>query len=114
MWFVPHLADSLTAIAEEGDDVFYKGEIARKIVEHVQSGGGLLTMDDLADYSPDVRDSLMIDIGDWQIGNQPAAGYRWRQRRRDAAHVWYDAFAEWSQEKLRRLVDSQRAVMLFS
>ena len=58
---VPHLADTLSAIADEGAQLFYEGEIARKITSHVRDGGGALTMRDLKEFcllytSPSPRD----------------------------------------------------------
>src|SRR2546425_5172075 len=41
---MPELARSLRAIAEQGRDAFYKGEIARKIVEFSNKNGGMLTL----------------------------------------------------------------------
>ena len=43
---LPLLANSLKAIAEGGRDEFYSGWIAHDIVEHLQSLGGLHTMED--------------------------------------------------------------------
>ena len=68
---VPHLADSLSALAEEGSRVFYEGDIAQKIASHIQDRGGFLTMDDLKSYEPIVRDSLLVDVGDWKIATNP-------------------------------------------
>ena len=36
------------ALASEGTDVFYTGEIAEKIVGHLQKNGGIMTMEDMA------------------------------------------------------------------
>jgi len=68
---VPHLADSLTALAEDGSRVFYEGEIAQSIADHIQDGGGFLTLEDLRRYEPLVRDSLLVDVGDWKIATNP-------------------------------------------
>jgi gamma-glutamyltranspeptidase/glutathione hydrolase len=46
----PELAATLEQLAEEGASVFYTGECARAIVDHVQRGGGALQLDDLASY----------------------------------------------------------------
>ncbi|NIR17372.1 gamma-glutamyltransferase, partial [Candidatus Bathyarchaeota archaeon] len=46
------LAKSLESIAEEGPEVFYKGWIAEAIVEEVQRGGGILSLEDFAMYEP--------------------------------------------------------------
>ncbi|WP_206057321.1 gamma-glutamyltransferase [Nitratireductor sp. XY-223] len=45
---LPLLANAMKAIAEGGRDEFYTGWIARDIVEHLQSLGGLHTMEDFA------------------------------------------------------------------
>lgn len=47
----PDLARSLTLIAEEGADVLYRGELAARLVRHLEAGGGLLTADDLARHA---------------------------------------------------------------
>ena len=47
---VPHLADSLALIAEEGARAFYEGELATAMVEHVQAAGGMLSTVDLQQY----------------------------------------------------------------
>lgn len=47
----PHQARALKRLAEQGPDAFYKGEIARAIVQTIQSRGGAMTLDDLASYS---------------------------------------------------------------
>lgn len=44
------LAWSLEQIAKHGPDAFYKGEIARLISEDMAQNGGLVTMDDMANY----------------------------------------------------------------
>lgn len=47
----PDLAKTLRALAQGGRDVFYKGEIAHKLVTHSQETGGLLTLADLANHT---------------------------------------------------------------
>jgi gamma-glutamyltranspeptidase/glutathione hydrolase len=44
------LARTLALIAAEGEDVFYRGEIARAIVDFLTAQGGILTMEDLDRY----------------------------------------------------------------
>ncbi len=44
------LARTLRKIAAEGTDPFYRGDIARAMVEYLQGQGGLLTMEDLAGH----------------------------------------------------------------
>ena len=68
---VPHLADTLAAIADEGASIFYEGEIARAMTEHVRNGGGALTLEDLKNYEAVVRPALTVEIGDWTIATNP-------------------------------------------
>ncbi|MDH3439852.1 MAG: gamma-glutamyltransferase [Gammaproteobacteria bacterium] len=109
--FIPHLADSLEAIAEEGDRVFYEGEIARKLIDHVSGHGGRLTMEDLRNYSPDVRDSLLVDVGQWQIGTNPLPAIGGVNLAAMLHCFGTDPIDGWSHENLRRLIQAQDAVM---
>lgn len=68
---VPHLADSLNAIAIEGARIFYEGEIAAGIIDHVRDAGGTLTRSDLEYYQPLVRESLCVDLNGWRIASNP-------------------------------------------
>ena len=55
------LADTLETIASQGADAFYKGPIAERTVKAAQDAGGILTLDDLANYSVVTREPLSID-----------------------------------------------------
>jgi gamma-glutamyltranspeptidase/glutathione hydrolase len=68
---VPHLADSLAAIATGGARVFYEGELAEAIATHVRSGDGALTRDDLNAYEAIERPALVADIDDWHVATNP-------------------------------------------
>jgi len=48
MWKNPNLANTLERIANEGRDVFYKGDIARVIGDYMQANGGFLSYEDMA------------------------------------------------------------------
>ncbi|OHV12310.1 gamma-glutamyltransferase [Kushneria phosphatilytica] len=51
----PELADTLQRIADHGVDEFYRGKTADLIVKTIQSHGGIMTREDLANYQPVVR-----------------------------------------------------------
>ncbi|WP_303292131.1 gamma-glutamyltransferase [Marinobacter sp. SS5-14b] len=51
----PELADTLQRIADEGVKGFYQGKTAELIVNEMQRNGGLITLDDLKNYQPAVR-----------------------------------------------------------
>ena len=50
----PDLAKLLQKIADEGKDGFYKGEVAQAIVDTLAKYGGVMTLEDLASYEPQV------------------------------------------------------------
>jgi gamma-glutamyltranspeptidase/glutathione hydrolase len=47
IWRQPDVARSLKLIAQEGRDVFYRGDLGQRLVQGVQEAGGVLSMDDL-------------------------------------------------------------------
>jgi len=53
------LARTLKIWAASGDGPFYEGTIAADIVAATQQSGGVLTLDDLADYQPREREALV-------------------------------------------------------
>ena len=48
-------AKALKLISEKGEEVFYKGEIAKSIIEEVRDSGGIIDLEDLAAYEPKWR-----------------------------------------------------------
>ena len=110
---VPHLADSLAAIAEEGASVFYEGDIGQAIVKHVRERGGLLTMEDLARYTADVRESLAVDVNGWRIATNPPPAIGGANLAAMLLCFGTERFLDWDDATLDRLVGAQRAVMSY-
>jgi gamma-glutamyltranspeptidase / glutathione hydrolase len=54
------LANTLERIRDKGQDGFYKGETARLIIEEMQRGKGIITYEDLANYTAKERQPLMF------------------------------------------------------
>ncbi|AVF42302.1 gamma-glutamyltransferase [Pandoraea apista] len=67
----PELAQTLTQIAEKGAQEFYKGEIARKIVEDLQANGGLLTRADFANHRADWVKPITVKYRGYDAYNFP-------------------------------------------
>ena len=57
----PDLARTLEALADEGFDGFYKGRVAKRLVEGVRANGGNWTLDDLANYKLVEREPLRFE-----------------------------------------------------
>jgi gamma-glutamyltranspeptidase/glutathione hydrolase len=64
-------ADTLERIAEGGAAVLYSGDLARRLVEHVQAGGGALTLDDLAGYRVVRRQPLSVEYRGHEFRSNP-------------------------------------------
>ena len=67
----PELAQTLTQIAEQGAQVFYKGEIAEKIVNDLQAHGGLLTRRDFANHRADWVKPITVKYRGYDAYNFP-------------------------------------------
>jgi gamma-glutamyltranspeptidase / glutathione hydrolase len=61
------LAATLERIAQSGADDFYRGETAKRLVDGVRTGGGILGDRDLREYRPIWRAPLKIKFRDFEI-----------------------------------------------
>ena len=68
------LADSLRLIAEKGTDAFYRGEIAQKIVAGSRVNGGILSLDDFADYQVRETEPISCDYRGYKVISAPPPG----------------------------------------
>lgn len=67
------LAATLTKISKEGKKAFYEGEIAKKIADEVQKQGGLMTVEDLKNYTIEEREPVVGKYRDYTIISCPPA-----------------------------------------
>jgi gamma-glutamyltranspeptidase/glutathione hydrolase len=65
------LADTLALIAEQGPDVFYRGEIADKIIAEMETGGGLIDRESLAAYEPVIRKPVRGQYRGYEVVSMP-------------------------------------------
>jgi gamma-glutamyltranspeptidase/glutathione hydrolase len=69
--FQPELAETLKRIQEKGMKGFYEGETARLIVEEMQRGGGMISLDDLKNYKAVVRNAVVFDYKGYTVIGMP-------------------------------------------
>jgi len=67
----PDLAWSLTQVSTHGADGFYKGELAKRIVEGVRAAGGYWSLEDLESYQAKERKVIETDYRGYQVLSMP-------------------------------------------
>lgn len=70
----PYLANTLKLIGEQGRDVFYKGEIAEKIVAYVREQGGFLSMRDFEDHTSEWVEPISTNYRGYDVWELPPNG----------------------------------------
>lgn len=71
MLYQKDLAWSLKQISKHGPKAFYKGKIAKRLVKDMKKNGGLITMEDLANYKVVEREVLRGNYRGYDIITMP-------------------------------------------
>lgn len=67
----PDLANTLEKLAQGGRDIFYEGELAETMVNHLQMLGSQLRMDDFANHSSDWVEPLSTNYRGYDVWQIP-------------------------------------------
>jgi len=70
----PYLGDTYEIIARVGREAFYKGEIAKTIANFIQSQGGLLTEEDLANHKSEWVEPVSTNYRGYDVWELPPNG----------------------------------------
>lgn len=70
----PYLANTLEKIGKEGRDVFYKGEMAEKMVKYLREQGGFFTLKDFADHHSDWVEPVSTNYRGYDVWELPPNG----------------------------------------
>ncbi|HYM94410.1 MAG TPA: gamma-glutamyltransferase [Chitinophagaceae bacterium] len=65
------LANTLKRIRDDGADGFYRGETAKLIVEEMKRGGGIISENDLKNYTAKFREPHVFDYKGYTIVSMP-------------------------------------------
>lgn len=68
----PGLAKALNLIIEKGRDGFYQGEVAQAVVDAVQGAGGVMTLEDLANYQVHELEPVTGSYKGYEIVSAPS------------------------------------------
>ncbi|MBN1197698.1 MAG: gamma-glutamyltransferase [Candidatus Aminicenantes bacterium] len=70
----PQLADTLELIGKSGAEAFYRGTIARRMVDYSNRVGGYFTLEDLAACTPRWEEPLSLDYRGYRVWELPPNG----------------------------------------
>ncbi len=70
----PELASAMKLLASEGAPAFYKGAIARAILQTSQRLGGTMNAADLADFEPEWVEPISVEYRGWKVYELPPNG----------------------------------------
>lgn len=65
------LGKSLEAVADQGPQVFYNGIVGEKLVKDVRAVGGILSMDDLKNYTVEVAEAMNTEAMGYTVHGMP-------------------------------------------
>jgi gamma-glutamyltranspeptidase/glutathione hydrolase len=68
------LAWSLGQIAEHGRDAFYKGEISKRVLETIKRHGGVMSAQDLGEFSGEWVEPVSTMYREWKVYELPPNG----------------------------------------
>lgn len=61
------LATTLATIADQGASAFYEGEIANATIAAIQANNGIMTLDDLRNYTIEIRNPISITYRNYTL-----------------------------------------------
>jgi len=73
VWRDPDQARTLEILGEQGADGFYRGEVAKKLVDAVRAAGGNWTAKDLESYQVKERTPITVDYKGYRVVTAPPA-----------------------------------------
>ena len=108
---MPELAATLAALADEGPDLLYKGELGKAITAAVLEGGGILTEADLLAYRPVVRTPILVDLDACAVATNPPPAVGGACLAAMLLLAEDHDFDAWTASEVRTLARVQRAVL---
>ncbi|MFP4549077.1 MAG: gamma-glutamyltransferase, partial [Fidelibacterota bacterium] len=107
----PDLAETLTRIAEEGADEFYRGLTALKIARSMSANGGIINYEDLKGYRAIERQPLGFSYRDYDIismGPPSSGGICMGQILKIIENFPMGHYGYYSKDAIHKLVEAER------
>lgn len=106
----PELAQTFRTVAKEGADAFYKGKIAKEMVDYVQKQGGLWTMEDLANYKTIWTEPISMNYKNLTVygAPPPSNSLAWMEMLKIAEGYDWSKIQDNSREYLQLMIEIVR------
>jgi gamma-glutamyltranspeptidase len=106
----PDLARTLRTLAKEGPDAFYKGSIAKAMVDYHKANGGLWTMEDLANYKLQWLEPVHMTYKGLDVygAQPPSAAITWMEMLKIAEGYDFSKIADNSVEYVHLMTEISR------
>ena len=106
----PALAEALQAIADQGPEVFYEGELGQEIVDAMTADGGFMTLADLKQYDTVIRSPISANAFGWDVYSNPPPAVGGAVLIHMLAMLEHADMSD-DVERLRSIVEAQRAAV---
>jgi len=70
-FIIPNLSQTLDAVARDGLQSFYEGQLGERIITYLKKSGAILTQEDLAEYSPRIRTPVTGTYRGFEVRGMP-------------------------------------------
>jgi gamma-glutamyltranspeptidase/glutathione hydrolase len=110
---IPHLAETLHLIAEEGAQALYTGDLGAAISREILSGGGIVTPEDLAAYRPIDREPIRFHVDQWDLAANPTPAVGGVAMSAMLLLACHPPFEGWTGSEVKRMAEIQRAVLRY-
>ncbi|HYH43849.1 MAG TPA: gamma-glutamyltransferase family protein, partial [Burkholderiales bacterium] len=109
-WCAPNLAKTLRAVARGGADVFYRGEIAEKILAFLKQEGALFSADDFAQQQPVMYPPIATDYRDTTVYETapPSQGFLVLEQLNILEGFDLDRMSPVSAERMHLLIEAKK------
>jgi gamma-glutamyltranspeptidase/glutathione hydrolase len=107
----PELAETLQRLKEQGAREFYQGRTAQLIVDDMKAHGGLITLQDLKNYQPALREPLRGNYRGYEVITMPppsSGGIALLEMLNILEHFDLNAMGDSSSEKYQATIETMR------
>jgi gamma-glutamyltranspeptidase/glutathione hydrolase len=108
---VPDLSRTITDLAQHGPTAFYQGSVGKQLIQAMQDSGGIMTMQDLANYQAKLRPPIHMTFHGYDIYGPPlpsAGGYTLAMMLNQLEVLPLDQYSRFDAQVTHLIAEAQR------